>query len=91
VIRLYGISQQGVLQASVLITVAPRLEPDGSVYFEVTSADYGPFPVPDAVRQSVSAMFTEAFTTPLGSVATGLRLTSIAVADGQIAIVGELR
>ena len=91
VIRVYGISQRGFLQASVLITVAPRLEPDGSVYFDVTSADFGPFPVPDAVRQSISAMFTEAFTSPLGALATGVRILSIAIADGQIAIVGELR
>ncbi len=91
VIRLYGISRRGVLQASVLITVAPRLEPDGSVYFDVTSADFGPFPVPDAVRQSISAMITEAYTSPLGALATGVRITSIAIADGQIAIVGELR
>ncbi len=91
VIRVYGVTERGILQASVLITIAPRLEPDGSVYFDVTSADFGPFPVPDAVRQSISAMVTEAFTSPLGTLATGVRITSIAIADGQIAIVGELR
>jgi len=91
VIQVYGVSERGVFRASVLIQVAPRLEPDGSVYFDVTSADFGPLPVPDAVRQSISAMFTEAYTSPLGSLATGVRITSIAIADGQIAIVGELR
>jgi hypothetical protein len=91
VIQIYGITQQGILQASVLITVAPRLEPEGDVSFEVTSADFGPFPVPDAVRQTISATVTEAFTSPIGSLATGIRVSTIAIADGEIAIVGQIR
>lgn len=90
-IQVYGITERGALKASVLITVAPQLGADGSLSFDVTSADVGPLPVPDTLRQSVSTILTEAFTSPLGSLATGFRITSLAIAEGQIAIVGELR
>jgi len=43
------------------------------------------------LKDSISAILTEAFTGTLGSLATGIRVTSLAVADGQMAIVGELR
>ena len=36
-------------------------------------------------------MITEAFAGPIGSLATGLRVTSIAIEDGELALVGELR
>ena len=90
-IQIHGVTRQGALQASVLITVAPRLDPEGGLTFELTSADFGPLPVPDAVRASISTILTEALTTPLGSLAPGVRITSVAIADGQMALVGELR
>jgi hypothetical protein len=36
-------------------------------------------------------LLTETLTTPLGSLATGIRVTVFAIADGQVAITGELR
>jgi hypothetical protein len=36
-------------------------------------------------------LLTEAFTGTLGSMATGIRITSLAIADGQVAIVGSPR
>lgn len=91
VIEVYGLTRRGPLQASVLITIAPQLDSDGSLTFQVISADVGPLPLPDAIRDSLSAILTEALTSPLGSLATGLRITSIAIADGQLALVAEVR
>lgn len=90
-IQIHGHTHQGVLAADVLITVAPVLEPDGAVSFDVSSADFGPLPAPEALRQSVSSMLTEAFTSPLGSLATGFRITTLVVDGGEAALVGELR
>lgn len=91
VIQVHGLTRRGALQASVLITIAPQLDRNGALAFQVTSADVGPLPMPDALRDSVSAILTESLTSPLGSLATGLRITSIAVADGQLALVAEVR
>jgi hypothetical protein len=90
-VQVFGITERGPLQASVLVIVAPRLDEDGSVRFEVVSADVGPLPVPDALRQTISSLLTEAFTSPLGSLATGVRITTLAIADGQMALVGQIR
>ncbi|OGO12073.1 MAG: hypothetical protein A2Z66_14255 [Chloroflexi bacterium RBG_13_66_10] len=90
-IQIHGKTRQGVLAADVLITVTPTLQPDGTISFEVTSADLGPLPAPAALRQSVSAMLTEAFTSPLGSLATGFRITTLVVDGGEAALVGEIR
>ena len=59
--------------------------------FELTTAEVGPIPAPGALKDSVSAILTEAFTGTLGSLATGIRVTSLAITNGEMAIVGELR
>jgi hypothetical protein len=88
---IYGIADQGPFVARVLLAVAPRLDEQGALAFDVTSADFGPLPAPEAVRESLSAILTEAFTGTLGPLATGLRIRSFAIADGQVAIVATLR
>ncbi len=89
--QIFGVAQQGPFRANVLVTIEPVLKPDGTVGFEVASADLGPIPAPDSVRESLSAMLTEAFTGSIGSLATGFRIQTLAIANGELAIVGELR
>jgi hypothetical protein len=90
-IQVYGTVQQGPLQGSVLLSITPYVQPDGTLGFNLTSADLGPLPAPQAVKDSLSALITEAFAGPVGTLATGLRVTSIAIEDGELALVGELR
>jgi len=90
-IEVYGIAERGLLKAGVMISIQPVLEDDGRVAFRLAEATLGPLPAPKALKDSISAILTEAFTGTLGSLATGIRVTSLAVADGQMAIVGELR
>ncbi len=90
-LQIYGTVQQGPLQGSVLLSITPRLNPDGTLAFDLTSADLGPLPAPEGVKDSLSAVITEAFAGPIGSLATGLRVTSIAIDSGELALVGVLR
>ena len=90
-IQIYGTVQQGPLEGSVLLSITPYVQPDGTLGFNLTSADLGPLPAPEAVKDSLSALITEAFAGPIGTLATGLRVTSIAIEDGELALVGELR
>lgn len=90
-IQIYGTVQQGPLQGSVLLSITPYVQSDGTLGFNLTSADLGPLPAPEAVKDSLSAVITEAFAGPIGTLATGLRVTSIAIEDGELALVGELR
>ena len=90
-LQIYGTVQQGPLQGNVLLSITPRLNTDGTLAFDLTSADLGPLPAPEGVKDSLSAIITEAFAGPIGSLATGLRVTSIAIDNGELALVGELR
>ncbi len=90
-LQIYGVAIQGPLRANVLVSIAPAVQSDGTIAFEIASADFGPLPAPNALKDSLSAILTEAFTGTLGSLATGIRITSLAIADGEMAIVGEIR
>lgn len=90
-IRIYGVADFGPIEAGALVVVQPVLDPQGTIAFEITSAELGPLPAPRAMMNALSELLTEAFTGKLGSLATGIRITSLAIADGQAAIVGSLR
>jgi hypothetical protein len=90
-LRIQATIEQNVLKAGLLVTIVPEVNPDGEIAFRIESAELGPAPAPDAVKESISAVLTEVLSGPLGSLATGVRVTSLVVDEGQIAIVGELR
>jgi hypothetical protein len=90
-LQIFGIVDQGPFLANALLIVKPSIDDDGQISFELTQADIGPLPVPGALKDTISALLTEAFTGTIGSLATGIRITSIAITDGEMAIVGELR
>jgi uncharacterized protein YpmS len=90
-LQIYGIVDQGPFLANALLIVKPSIDSEGQISFELTQADIGPLPIPGALQDTISALLTEAFTGTIGSLATGIRITSIAITDGEMAIVGELR
>jgi hypothetical protein len=90
-LEVFGTIQQGMFRGQVLLSISPVLDADGTLAFEVTSADLGPVPAPEGIKESLSALVTEAFAGPIGSLATGLRVTSIAIEDGELALVGKMR
>jgi hypothetical protein len=90
-LQIFGIFDQGPFLANALLIVKPSIDAEGQISFELTQADIGPLPIPGALKDTISAILTEAFTGTIGSLATGIRITSIAIADGEMAIVGELR
>ena len=90
-IQIFGVASAGPLEASALLTIQPLVDSEGVLTFQITTAEVGPIPIPDTLKQGLSDLLTEAFTGNLGSVATGIRITSLAIADGEAAIVGELR
>jgi hypothetical protein len=90
-IQLYATLTRGVLRASILLGIAPRVDSDGRLAFEVTSADFGPVPMPDVIKSSVSSAITEAFAGSLGPLVTGIDIQSIEISDGEMALSGRFR
>lgn len=90
-IRIYGVLSHGLFSARFLVSVTPSVDPNGALGFELSHADMGPLPAPNALKDTISAMLTEFLTGAIGSRAAGVRITTLAIVDGQMGIVGELR
>ena len=89
--QIYGKTQQGLFTANIGIIVNVGVDANGQPQIDIASADFGPFPAPKGLRDAITAMVKEAYTGSLGPVATGLRIESIAIANGVMTITGRIR
>ena len=89
--QIYGKTQQGMFAANIGIIVSMGVDANGEPQIDVVSADFGPFPAPEGLKDAITAMVREAYTGSLGPVATGLRIESIAIANGVMTVTGRVR
>jgi hypothetical protein len=89
--QIYGKTQQGIFAANIRIIVTMGVDANGQPLIEITSADFGPFPAPEGLKDAITAMIREAYTGSLGPVATGLRIETISIANGVMTITGRIR
>jgi hypothetical protein len=90
-IQVYGVSTQGLVQARIYLSIQPSINPDGQLEIEIPTAEFGSLPAPAALKEAVSKSITELFSDAIEPVAAGVRVTSIVITDGQMAIVATLR
>lgn len=88
---VYGKARRGYFIANIRIVLAVGLDENGRPQLQLTSADFGPLPLPEGLNKAITAVVEEAYTGALGPVATGFRITSITIADGVMTIVGRIR
>jgi hypothetical protein len=89
--QIYGKTQQGMFAANIGIIVNMGVDANGQPQIEVVSADFGPFPAPEGLKDAITAMVREAYTGSLGPVATGLRIETISIANGVMTVTGRVR
>ena len=89
--QIYGKTQQGIFTANIGILVNMGVDANGQPQIDVASADFGPFPAPEGLKEAITAMVKEAYTGSLGPVATGLRIESISIANGVMTVTGRIR
>jgi hypothetical protein len=89
--QLYGKLERGYFIANVLVMLNISVDEQGEPRIEIASADFGPFPAPEGLKQSLTAIITEAYTGSLGPIATGFRLESISIADGLMTVTGRIK
>lgn len=89
--KIYGKTQQGMFTANIGIIINISADENGKPKIEIASADFGPFPAPDGIKDAITAMISEAYTGSLGPAATGLRIESITIADGFMTVAGRIR
>jgi uncharacterized protein YpmS len=90
-IQIYGTYHQGYLEATISILVTVGVDEQGRLKIELTSADFGPLPVPAGLNDAVTATIQELYTGAIGPAAIGLRLESITVANGTMTIFGRTK
>jgi hypothetical protein len=90
-IQMYATVQRGKLMATVYVAVTAGVDEQGQLKIALSSVDFGPFPVPNALKDAITASIQEAYTGAVGPAATGFRLQSIAIADGTMTIVGQTK
>jgi hypothetical protein len=89
--QIYGKTQQGIFAANIGIIVSMGVDANGEPQIDVVSADFGPFPAPEGLKDAITAMVREAYTGSLGPVATGLRIEGISIANGVMTVTGRVR
>ena len=89
--QIYGKTQQGMFTANIGIIVNMGVDANGEPQIDVVSADFGPFPAPEGLKDAITAMVREAYTGSLGPVATGLRIETISIANGVMTVTGRVR
>lgn len=89
--QIYGKTQQGIFAANIGIIVNVGVDEAGQPKIEIVSADFGPFPAPEGIKDAITALIREAYTGSLGPVATGLRIEAIAIANGVMTVIGRIR
>ncbi|HKJ38567.1 MAG TPA: hypothetical protein VJ972_07310 [Anaerolineales bacterium] len=89
--QIFGKTKQGMFTANIGIIVSVGVDETNKPKIEIISADFGPLPAPDGIKNAISTMIDEAYTGSLGPVATGLRIESISTANGIMTVVGRIR
>ena len=89
--QVYGKTKQGMFTANIGIIVNVGVDENGMPKIEIASADFGPLPAPKGLTDAIAAMVREAYVGSLGPVATGLRIETISIANGIMAITGRVR
>jgi hypothetical protein len=89
--KIYGKTQQGMFAANIGIIINVGIDEAGQPKIEIASADFGPFPAPDGLKEALTAMIKEAYTGAIGPAATGLRIETINIADGVMTISGRIK
>ena len=90
-LQVYATANEGYFEATARIVLSAGVDDQGQLKIELTSADFGPIPVPDGLKDIVTATIQEAYIGTLGPVATGFRLQSISISDGTMTIVGQIK
>ena len=89
--KIFGKVENGSFIANILIILTASIDENGKPAFEISSADFGPFPAPEGLKQTLTALITEAYTGSLGPVASGFRLETIEIADRAMTVTGRIK
>ncbi|MBT3188054.1 MAG: hypothetical protein HN736_17050 [Anaerolineae bacterium] len=89
--QIFGKASQSYFTATTNVVVSVGIDEQGEPDMRITSADFGPLPVPDSLASGLSAIIKEAYTGAVGPVATGFRIEQIGIRDGFMVMSGKVK
>jgi hypothetical protein len=78
---------QGVKSPVTIVTSAAP-DADGVLKVSIEEAKFGVLPMPAALLDSVSSMINEVVSGQFGPQGTGIKITAVTIADGQMVLTG---
>jgi hypothetical protein len=90
-IRIYGTAHKGYFLATVSIILTAGINDQGQLNLEMTSADFGPLPIPSGISEAITSIIREAYTGAIGPMATGFRLENVTIDNGTMSITGAIK
>ncbi len=88
-IQLYGTAVVQGLTVDATFVISTSVSADGQLTFKAESGSFGPFGVPDDVLTQISDALNEWATGSIAPAMTGVRLSSVVVADGLLTVTGS--
>jgi len=88
---LYGLLHFWIFEANAAATARFTVDEAGLPQISISDSEVGPVPLPQFIRDSISAAIDEALTGYIGPVVSGFRLESIDISSGTMTLVGRLR
>jgi hypothetical protein len=85
---LFGNAQIGSMTAPAEIRLDVATSADGGLDVNVAEADFGPIPAPQSMLDTLSTALDEAMSGQFAPSATGVRISSIVLGEGEMTITG---
>ena len=90
-IQLFANVEREGISGTAKVVLEPNVDADGHPSFDVISASFGPFPIPEQIVSEVEAELNQAFLEELEDQAPNTRIETITIADGVMTITGHAR
>ena len=90
-VQVLGNVKQGALTLPLKMLISVSVNNQGKPQYRVTSANVGPFPLPQNTLDDLSTQLDSALTQNLGSEVDNVYIENITIADGLMTVTGHQR
>jgi hypothetical protein len=90
-VQVYGVVDQSVITAKIKIVLTMGVDPEGYPKIDLASANFGPLPVPQGLRETITNSIRQAYLSALGQAASSFHLDGISVENGSITASGHIK
>jgi hypothetical protein len=90
-IQVYGTARRSYFLVTVAAFLKAGVDGQGHLAVTLDSADFGPLPVPQGLKDAVTSSIQDAYTGAIGPAATGIRLENVTIAGGTMTVTGRTK